>query len=295
MSPTIQLAGIPSQPIGLEMWMQRVLERAEKVSKHWHEDDIHDLRVALRRCRAMAEALSQVNPDPVWRKMKKSTRVLFHALGELRDTQVERVWLRKLWPGRHPVRVKLMRQLGPREKMQRSEAEKALSGFDAKSWKKWSRKVAKKAEFFPVESIVFQRLALGDLNECARLFERARKRPSATVWHRARIALKHFRYVSENFLPRRYEAWARDVKRMQDLLGEVHDLDVLKADIRKIAGAGFAQQASQMENLQNEKAVRLAEVTAKITGPRSVLALWRGAILPAHPLSTALLPQQRSA
>src|SRR5580693_4830688 len=77
---------------GLELWMQRTLERLEKVFPDWNEEDVHDLRVALRRCRTMAEMLSEVNPSPAWNKVKKSSRALFHDLGELRDTQVRRSW-----------------------------------------------------------------------------------------------------------------------------------------------------------------------------------------------------------
>ena len=256
--------------------MERVLERADQVPEGWDQDDIHDLRVALRRCRAMAEALSGVNPDPVWRKIKKSSREVFHSLGSLRDTQVEREWLKKLWPPGHPWRRKLLRMLSQREKLQTQDAQKALANFDRRAWKKWTRKIGQKAGFFPVGSIVFQRLALSELNQCAALFDRARRRRSAAAWHRARIELKRFRYLSENFLPSRYEAWAPAVKRLQDLLGEVHDLDVLSADIRKIAAAqASAPLTAELEKLQSEKVLRLAEVAAAITGPRSVVATWR--------------------
>jgi phosphohistidine phosphatase len=298
MAPTIQLAETVStgQPMGLETWMRRVLERADKVAEHWQADDIHDLRVALRRCRAMAEALSQVNPDPLWRKMKKSTRDVFRALGQLHDTQMERVWLKKLWPVRQPLRAKLLRGFTERERAQRKDAQKALGRFDRKSWKKWSRKAGRQANFFPVGSIVFQRLASTELDGCAALFERARRRPSAIAWHRARIALKHFRYLSENFLPKHYEPMAPTVRRLQDLLGEVHDMDVLRADVRKMkARRGPAALAVDMEGLQKEKAVRLAEVAARITGPQSVLAEWRAILSPVRLLALAPFVERRTA
>jgi HD superfamily phosphodiesterase len=50
---------------------------------------------------------------------------------------------------------------------------------------------------------------------------------SETSWHRLRIGIKRFRYIVENFLPEQHAAWSDDLKHMQDVLGEVHDLDVL--------------------------------------------------------------------
>ena len=54
--------------------MKRVLDVADKIRPEWDSDDVHDLRVALRRSRTMAEALSEVNPAPGWRKLKKASR-----------------------------------------------------------------------------------------------------------------------------------------------------------------------------------------------------------------------------
>src|SRR5579863_4044539 len=62
--------GIRAHRAGLDLWMDRVLERADKVPPDWNADDVHDLRTALRRCRTMADALEQVNPAPGWRKLK---------------------------------------------------------------------------------------------------------------------------------------------------------------------------------------------------------------------------------
>jgi phosphohistidine phosphatase len=268
MPQTIAISPVTADKgVGLQLWMQRVVDRAGQAREAWDAESVHDLRVALRRCRAMAEALSQVNPDPGWRRIKKSSRDLFRELGALRDTQVEREWARKLAPSKEPIRMHLLRVFSRREKEQRKTACKALDGFSLKEWKKLSRKLERKTGLFPLESIVFQRLALANIDETAGLLARARKSRSGAAWHRARISLKHFRYLAENFLPRRYAPCAGGVKRLQDLLGEMHDLDVLRHDLRRNSSRlDSALVAAWMEKIHAERKTRLAEAVAKISG-----------------------------
>jgi hypothetical protein len=47
--------------------------------------------------------------------------------------------------------------------------------------------------------------------------------------------VKRFRYAVESFLPAQHAAWGPHLKRLQDLLGEGHDLDVLRARIVEFA------------------------------------------------------------
>src|SRR5580658_3516968 len=85
-----------AKTLGLEVWMQRVLERAGQTGQTWNADDVHGLRVALRRCRTMADALGEVAPDSAWRKIKKASRGVFRSTGDLRDVQVQRAWIKQL-------------------------------------------------------------------------------------------------------------------------------------------------------------------------------------------------------
>lgn len=285
-----------SEDVGVAVWMDRILARANRAAENWDSESVHDLRVALRRCRAMAEALNEVDPDPGWRKVKKSTRRLFRALGTLRDTQVERKWIKKLALPGEPLRTHLLRLLARREKEQREAARETLDDFSAKEWKRLSRKLARKAEPFPLEGIVFQRVALARLQEATELLCRARKRRSARAWHGVRIGLKHFRYVAENFLPRRYALWATDLKHLQDLLGEVHDLDVLRADVRRNATESLSGSlAGWLDKIEAERKIRIAEVVAKTTGDGPLLHTWQSSLEIAHMLLPAPQLSRRSA
>ena len=267
--------------------MNRVLEMADKVQDNWNGDNVHDLRVALRRCRTMADALSEVNPAPCWKKLKRVTRDLFQTLGELRDTQVAKQWVRRLGAAKDPVRRRLLKVLGEQEQEQQREAQKALHQFDRKSWRKWSRKFPAKAEFFPLESVVFQRLALAQLNEAVNLYHQARKLRSGAAWHRLRIGLKEFRYILENFLPQRYAQWSKELKGMQDMLGEVHDLDVLRLRIRKqAAGLDSGIAANWVEEIDKQRKSRLEEFRAKTANKDSSWVVWHKGMEWGHNLKT---------
>jgi CHAD domain-containing protein len=283
-----------SRNVGLEVWMDRVLERADQVRENWDADGVHDLRVALRRCRTIAEASSEVNPSPGWRKLKRATRNVFHHLGDLRDTQVQHALVKKLGAAGDPVRKHLLRVLSRQEEKQRQASEKALDKFDRKEWKKLTRKLASKSRFFPLNSVVYQRLALTRLQAATEMLQKARRRRSSVAWHRLRIAVKSFRYVVENFLPQRYEVWSDDLKQMQDLLGEVHDLDVLRQQIRRNGAKldpGFV--GPWKEKIERERKIHLQQFLAKASGPGSPWLTWLAGFQWSHTLVTHSAPPQR--
>jgi CHAD domain-containing protein len=77
-----------SKTTGLRYWMLRVLDECDHCAADFAADPVHDLRVALRRCRSMADGLMAIDPDPDWKAMKKAGKRLFLSLGELRDVQI---------------------------------------------------------------------------------------------------------------------------------------------------------------------------------------------------------------
>jgi|SRR5580700_2408599 CHAD domain-containing protein len=297
MAQTIPLP-IPVLPKNdaLEKWMERVLKRGQKVRKTWDATDVHDLRVALRKCRTMADALTDTNPSPGWNKLKRSSKKVFHTLGELRDIQVEQEWVKKLLPNTTEARTQLLKRLRVLESGRLQEGQKELDRFDRKEWRKLSRKLRTKADMFPVGSVVFQRLALMKLNDAVELYRQARKRKSGVAWHRVRIAIKRFRYIVENFLPQHYDAWARDLKETQDLLGEMHDLDVLRTYIRRHARELEPQAvASWLERIQSVRAERLEKFLAKTNGKESLWLDWRTGLQGGNTLLPVLTREARTA
>lgn len=264
---------------GLRYWMNRVLKECNRVQHHWDADSVHDLRVALRRCRSMADGLREVDPGSSWRKMKKAGRRLFRALGVLRDAQVMMEWIQTLAPEGDPVRGKMLEILRAKELECKADAEQALDRFDRKKWRQWAHELPERARRVPRDGLVFRHLALQRWNEARELHMRAMRTRSRLAYHQLRIRLKRFRYTVENFLPQRHAEWGADLKRLQDLLGEVHDLGVLRTALRQAGSLYDAEARARWQVcIERERNLRLDQCREKMKGNASLLSLWRAGL-----------------
>jgi exopolyphosphatase/guanosine-5'-triphosphate,3'-diphosphate pyrophosphatase len=100
--------------------------------------------------------------------------------------------------------------------------------------------------------------------------------PSPAGFHRLRIGLKRFRYVVENFLPLQHAAWSGDLKQVQDLLGDVHDLDVLWSVIAPANVFPDAEARSRWQQRIHERRVqRIEAYQKKMMGNDSPWQAWR--------------------
>ena len=114
-------------------WMERVLKELENVRESPDPDAVHDLRVAIRRCRSVAAVFEEVDPDAGWQEMRRVPRKLFRRLGKLRDAQVIDEWVKKLVPDHDTVRMRLHADYQGNVTDLRDAARDAAEKFDAKS------------------------------------------------------------------------------------------------------------------------------------------------------------------
>ena len=262
----------------------------DRAAAGFQADTVHDLRVAIRRCRSLADGLMAMDPDSSWKDMKKTGKKLFQALGELRDMQVMQEWIEKLGDPDDPVTLKLLDHVHGREAECKEEAVKDLGQFDRKQWRQWSRSLPRRASRVRSGSVVFKHLALEKWTAAYELHKRAMRTRSQTALHELRIGVKRFRYTVENFLPREHAEWGEDLKELQDLLGEVHDLDVLWATAVKIAAFHDPESRQRWrEKLSHERAKRVERYREKMVGAHSLWRAWRAQLPAGEQLRAAAL------
>jgi CHAD domain-containing protein/HD superfamily phosphodiesterase len=295
--------------------MLQVLRECEHVAADFSADPVHDLRVSLRRCRSLGDGMIAMDPDRDWKAMKKAGKRLFQRLGALRDVQIMMEWIERLRPvpthvdasdspaappgapasensadagpfneaaaidSGDPAAHLLLEILKGRETEQKREARAALAEFDRKQWRQWSRSLPLRAARIRPGSAVFKHLALERWTAARELHVRALRNRSQVAFHTLRIGIKRFRYIVENFLPVEHKAWSNDLKHMQDLLGEVHDLDVLWATA--LACHVFPDETSRKSwhvQILQERNRRIGEYREKTVGPDSLWNVWRAGL-----------------
>jgi exopolyphosphatase/guanosine-5'-triphosphate,3'-diphosphate pyrophosphatase len=274
--------------------MQRVLEECDRAAADFSPDPVHDLRVALRRCRSLAGGLIAMDPDRSWKEMKKAGKRLFSSLGELRDVQVMEEWVHRLEGHEDLVGKAVLAYLASREHQLKLQAEQAVKEFDRKQWARWSRSLPRRAARFRPGSLMFKHLALEKWIAAHDLHRRALRNRSQVAFHSLRIGLKRFRYIVENFLPQQHLAWKDDLKELQDLLGEVHDLDVLWATSVRIHAFPDVESRSRWhERIIEERKRRIEKYHEKMVGKNSLWSAWRIQLPQGHEISNAALNRLR--
>jgi CHAD domain-containing protein len=269
---------------GLSYSMHRVLKELENLRESSrgsaeNEDAVHDLRVSLRRCRSIASVMEAVDPEPAWREMRQAGKKLFQGLGALRDAHVLSDWVKKLTPVDDPLAAAMLKDLSDQESPLQDNALRAGRKFDQKNWRRLEQTLRHRGRLVPAASAIAENLALQSFENVKAHHTRALRTESATPWHELRKAVKEFRYVIENFLPEHHSRWREDLKRIQDLLGDIHDLDVLSGCVEATTISDSEGSRSVWhERLSRERASRVMEYRGWMTGAASLWSAWRHAL-----------------
>ncbi len=241
----------------------RLFDKATAACARLDKDDaeaLHDFRVALRRLRTHLETHKDYLGRRRANKMRRSLSELVSATNTSRDLEVQREWIEQQMRGervsqiqREGLQLILAEFYGNSQNgTSRSELDPIKSRF-AKIGDKFTRPRWSLPESSgPNDGIVaVTRAALrkhaAKLRDQLGLIESV---DSVRATHRARLALKRLRYILEplaKIIPDAHDLLG-EFKTMQDTLGSLRDLQILRMQISLAAGAADQIEAWAAED-----------------------------------------------
>jgi CHAD domain-containing protein len=266
---------------------------------------VHETRVATRRIRALLHAFKGAFDTDV-KKIKDPLQRLADVLGEARDSDVFIVSLGKYEARVDPSHRAFVRSMIRRERarcMRRYEKLVAVTSspqhrrFVDDFYRRLCRPVGKPGGLRPTPrkgTRALSRIGPGALFkrlESVWRFEGSLKKYDEEELHRLRILCKRLRYLAEflaDVYPDRLERIIRPATKLQDLLGDVHDVDVYAERIRRYREARRKREPDKAQDTacdalcaylaeQRERRVKQANAVWKeFTAPKSRKRILKG-------------------
>ena len=219
-------------------------EQLRRCQRKFSEEAVHELRVATRRLLAQLGLLSCVVPSAELEKAHRILKRRLTALGELRDVQVQRVFVERETPN-FPELLLLGAWLRRRERRLSKSASGEVKRCKTRKLEKWIAALIAALRASAGRSRVQSRLATAVLRATAGAFAEAVERRQAidladlrTV-HQTRIAFKRFRYMVEILSPTLTGSSKRQLRTLayyQRKMGIIQDLQVMQACLASYIG-----------------------------------------------------------
>ncbi|WP_224983209.1 CHAD domain-containing protein [Geomonas agri] len=231
---------------------------------HWHRalrrfdlDEVHDLRVASRRLREGLALFSPMLPGKKVSRLSRKVKKLTVLLGELRNVDEALLFfsgLAGVETGAAPAATaELLRTLSKERETAQKDLTGVLAGFNAGKMEKNVTGLYRKPNPFKRDGVdpftkigPFAADALhARVTLVEELFPAALHEGDAVAQHRLRIAFKKLRYRLEILAPLledQGEELRRVLKRYQDVLGKLHDVDVFGEMVLQRVTTGTGQE-----------------------------------------------------
>jgi CHAD domain-containing protein len=219
---------------------RRYRKRLKRCQKQFSEDAVHALRVETRRLLATIELLGAFIPEHDLRKARRALKHHLEIFGELRDTQVQLVYVGRMagtFPDAYPFydwlqirKARFIRETRKAVKRIRTKRlGRRLATFE-KEIRRQRRRITGEQAYVIVRRAMNRAFA-----RVAQLCRNVRAGDTQTI-HRTRIAFKRFRYMVEALaplLPAVTPDHRRAMRGYQCMMGDIQDMEVLLAALDK--------------------------------------------------------------
>jgi CHAD domain-containing protein len=242
---TIKQPRVPSHPPGafglalataLNARWQTYHKQLRQCQDDFTEEGVHELRVATRRLLAQLVLLECVAPSVSLEKGRRILKRRLAALGDLRDTQVQRLFLEHQ-AARFPELALLHAWLRRRERRLAKTAVGKVNRWKNGKLEKRISAIAAELTTSAHRSRAQSQLASTVLRTTANAFDEAVQRRRAIdladlrTIHQTRVAFKRFRYMVESLSPALTGLRKRQLRPLayyQRKMGIIQDLEVLQ-------------------------------------------------------------------
>jgi CHAD domain-containing protein len=234
---------------------------APRVVAAGDDEAVHDVRVALRRTRTALEAgrpvLGRFHADEV----RRALREVMQATGALRDEEVLLELIGSLGVEREDVTAWLETRRTRERRLRGAVVRTVREGALDRGRELLGALLAFRVD--PKRERRLSKFARRAVERARREVERRRdaRLDDANALHDLRIAYKRLRYTVETFadaLPRDLAALAHPAARLQGKLGDLHDVDVAVACVRRARTLTDEGRAALLVALERERAARVA-------------------------------------
>lgn len=219
-------------------------------------EDLHHLRLEIKKTRATVSLLSAVNKGSKIKERLAPYRALFKQAGKIRELQLHESYLKK-----HNI----LPELPAYQKLIQAETEAELRRLMALKKDKRLLRLANTQLVNGKERLVLDEEKLRDYlmveqEHILHLLKKDKLKISET--HDLRKRIKSYHFLSTLLPPKKKRLKGLD--RFQELLGKWHDYEVFGEELKK---------AEKLKQLPGKERKRISRLTPKVIGKRNALFL----------------------
>jgi CHAD domain-containing protein len=202
-------------------------------------EDVHHMRVAMRRTRSLLRLLRPYFKKGVIRRYNRELANLAAALGEVRDLDILVTGLHTAQPKRKQNAADFQALMNELERQRLAARQEWVTILDSRDYQRFLKSFAKfltspgrggksssRGKTRPSQSRHVLPSMIYDQLAAVLAFETVLDNMNTVTFHNLRIAFKRLRYLVSLFEPilgKQIEQFIEELKQVQDCLGEMHD------------------------------------------------------------------------
>ena len=237
-------------------YLDEAASACERLTDSRDQEALHDFRVSLRRFRSLARAYKPYIRDCLPKKLRRRVKDLASGTGVARDTEVQLAWLNDQRGQARPHELPgYLWIIGRLEARLDEEYEDIRANLPGRFRRLQDRLAARLALDYDDTSPPLGEVAAELLLETGETLrghlEQVHGQADEEEIHQARITAKRLRYLLEPLAPEldKGKVPVKELKVLQDIMGEIHDTQVLGAELSQAAEEAGAERLRRLIDL----------------------------------------------